>query len=480
MGIKAYKPALSVKLIKLVKRTQGVAARYSPPNDFDLTPFLGEVGGVRTSKSIREPAGGFSISFADKKDPTKVDTVYALVEPMDMIEIRASRTPEKYSGQELPIIMRGFVTDIMRDESMSADGTPQRVVVLTGHDFGYFWLINQIIPELLYITDIPYLTQFRAQASTGIDATLLDVSDFMKQLTGFVNTKIEALSGYSCHVVSQFTAQCTVTEGQVAPNLAAAVDGPLWNFADRFSDGPWNELFTEDAESGPLLIFRPVPYHGLDGALLNDGNGNLTMQGAVEPGTICMDISTVVAMSVRRTDRRIANFFWTAPGASLLDTNGGVALAALVQGTPIDTGYANNKPELYAIRKMPTSTALFTDAWKAMPSEAPTGQEGAQGAQQSAWHLHRMAQLRAANRDNAVFEEGAMTVQGIEALKIGRYLQLTRGSLVAEYYITSVAHNFAPLQTWTTQVQVERGTGFLARNKMQQSPYLIESRKGPY
>ena len=480
MGIHAFKSALSVKLIKLVKRADGVAARFAPPNDFDLTPFLGDVGGVRTSKSIREPAGSFSISFADKKDTAKADTVYGLVEPMDMIEIRASRTPDQYSGKNLPIVMRGIVTDIKRDESMSADGTPQRVVVIAGHDFGYFWLINQIMFELLYITDVPFLTQFRAQAATGISDGLLDVSDFMAQLTGFVNTKIEAFAGYSCHVIPQFTPRCTVPEGQVAPNLAAGIDGPLWNFADRFSDGTWNELFTEDAESGPLLIFRPVPYHGLDGKLLNDGNGNLTMQGAVEPGTIPIDISSVFAMSVRRTDRRIANFFWTNPGSSLFDTNGSVALAALVQGTPLDTDYANNRPEIYGIRKMPTTTALFTDKWKAMPSQAPTGQEGAQGSDQNVWHLHRMAQLRAANRDNGVFEEGAMTVMGIETLKGGRYLQLTRGSLVAEYYITSVSHNFAPLQTWTSQIQVERGTGFLARNKMQQSPYLAEGRKGPY
>ena len=35
-GIAAYRPAVTVKLLKLVRRTQGTAEFYSPPTDFDL------------------------------------------------------------------------------------------------------------------------------------------------------------------------------------------------------------------------------------------------------------------------------------------------------------------------------------------------------------------------------------------------------------------------------------------------------------
>ena len=65
MGIKAYRPAVSVIVKKLVQRTkQCTAAACSSPVDFDLTPWLGEGGVVRVRKGIREPAGGFTIARA--------------------------------------------------------------------------------------------------------------------------------------------------------------------------------------------------------------------------------------------------------------------------------------------------------------------------------------------------------------------------------------------------------------------------------
>jgi hypothetical protein len=169
-GIAAYRPAVTVKLLKLVRRTQGTAEFYSPPTDFDLTPFLGDGSSINTMKLIREPAGGFTIAFGDKKATVRLDTVYALVEPMDMVEIRASRTPEAYAGKDLPLIMRGFVTSVRRSEIMGSDGQPQRSVVITGHDAGYFWLIQQVFFELMYTTDVPYLTRNRSHPPDHVAA----------------------------------------------------------------------------------------------------------------------------------------------------------------------------------------------------------------------------------------------------------------------------------------------------------------------
>jgi hypothetical protein len=326
----------------------------------------------------------------------------------------------------------------------------------------------------MYITDVPYLTQFQAQAATGIENGLLKVSDFVSQAAGFVNKKIAGLSAYSNHVIKEFIPKCTVPEGMVAPNLAANLSGPLWKFVKFFQDDPWNELFIVDTEEGPVLVFRPVPYHGLDGKLLSDGSGNLIMLGAVEPGTVAATDADVVAMEISRDDKRIANFFWTEPGASLLDTNGYTSRAALLSGSPLEVDYPNNDPKLYGVRKMPTTTALFSDELRTLPGLAPTGQEGAQSSYQNAWHLYRMVQLKAANMDNSVYETGSLSMRGSENAQHGKYLQLTRGNLVCEYYMVGVSHTFSPFQTWTTQVSVERGTGFLVRNKMQQSPWLAE------
>ena len=81
------------------------------------------------------------------------------------------------------------------------------------------------------------------------------------------------------------------------------------------------------------------------------------------------------------------------------------------------------------------------------------------------------------NRDNGVFEEGYFQVMGREDYVPGKYLQLQRGLLTSRYYITQVDHTFQPLTQWTTNLVVQRGTGFLQRNKAEGSPYWAEGRQ---
>jgi hypothetical protein len=84
------------------------------------------------------------------------------------------------------------------------------------------------------------------------------------------------------------------------------------------------------------------------------------------------------------------------------------------------------------------------------------------------------------NRDNGVFESGSLTLRGDETLKMGRYLQITRGQLVFELYASSVAHTIMPFGNWTTQIGTERGTSFTERLKLAPSPYIAEGRPGAY
>ena len=82
-------------MFKMVGRTRaGLAHAFTNADaSIDLTPYLGVGGSVRTTKGIREPAGTFSLSFPDQMHKTLGDSLYGLIEPMDMIEIRASRHP---------------------------------------------------------------------------------------------------------------------------------------------------------------------------------------------------------------------------------------------------------------------------------------------------------------------------------------------------------------------------------------------------
>jgi hypothetical protein len=81
---------------------------------------------------------------------------------------------------------------------------------------------------------------------------------------------------------------------------------------------------------------------------------------------------------------------------------------------------------------------------------------------------------------HVVFEDGAFTLKGNPELKIGKYLHLTRGSFAGDYYMTGVDHTFSPFRDWTTQVTVERGTGFINRMKESRAPVWMEGRPGAY
>src|SRR3546814_3297873 len=66
----------------------------------DLVPFLSDQHPVHTLKSISEPAGGFSITLADKplKQDGAFESLVGLIEPMDMVEIRFRHDPPDLIG----------------------------------------------------------------------------------------------------------------------------------------------------------------------------------------------------------------------------------------------------------------------------------------------------------------------------------------------------------------------------------------------
>jgi hypothetical protein len=264
------------------------------------------------------------------------------------------------------------------------------------------------------------------------------------------------------------------------PNTIANYEGSIWNLLARFGELPWNELFVEDTEAGPVVVFRPTPFHGLDGQLLKGADGNLLMAGAVDPDVIPIDAEAIVSMDVTRTDENIANFFWVPPGASMLASGMAIDKAALITGQPLDFNYANNSPVLYGQKKMVHETRVIPNGVAGPPMLLPAAQQSAADQALIAWHVRRAQQLKYMNRDNGVFERGSLGMRGYEYLKPGRYLRVTRGKLVCEFYADSVGHMIMPFGTWNSTVGVTRGTSFLARNKMQPSPYIAEGRTGVY
>ena len=191
--MRLYHPKISVMLFKSVKRREIVpdvpvaAARYAEQGVFDLTPLLGESGGVRLAKGVRDPAGAFSITLVDKPHGTLVETYYALIEPMDIVEIRLAHDPFEYAkpeeGYRLPVLMRGFVSQVTRSETLQG-GRPSRSVTITGQDFGkllqiiqIFYLDNSVVGDNL-LSEFKF---FHKYLPTGL-AKHQDVEDFVNSV----------------------------------------------------------------------------------------------------------------------------------------------------------------------------------------------------------------------------------------------------------------------------------------------------------
>ena len=294
----------SVVLYKMIDR-KGTQQTAQPAVDaqrtIDLTPYFGEFSTIRTMKSVREPAGGFTFSFGDQMDFTTQDSVADLIEPMDLVEIRVSREPWLYASGNLPLLMRGFVSTVRRTETMTDDGTPQRTITVRGQDFGKLWLINHVYSELAFATESGTMSAFGMFAALGMTADQYKISDYVTALTQkTMNPKVDNLSAISQRLVPSFdTSRVGTTEGTLIPSVAGTMrSGSLWSILNGFIDRPWNELFIFDTEAAPQVVFREVPY--------KDITGKFIMPNATDPGTVYVDISEVIQLDASRTDDHVA------------------------------------------------------------------------------------------------------------------------------------------------------------------------------
>ena len=120
-------------------------------------------------------------------------------------------------------------------------------VVLTGQDSGKLWLIHQILFEVAFSQEQPYLTTFNLQAVTGIEVALLPVGQFMQAITEKVmNPKVEALAAYASRQVAAFDVDSSVPEdtgGAVSITTTANYQG---------------HRYTQVSRLATLSVLRPV------------------------------------------------------------------------------------------------------------------------------------------------------------------------------------------------------------------------------
>lgn len=493
MPVTTFNPKCMVTIQKMVARRGDQAARYpsgnlgpGPGPVIDVTPYIGEEGRVVVSKSIYQPMGTFSIVCADRPHSLYLDTIYGFIEPMDYVEIRMSRRPHLYVGQQLPIVMRGFVQSINRQEVMGADGKPRRYVVISGRDFGVIFNHIRVLKFQAYVDAINLLTGFNFWAMTGIQCRPYRPQEWIAEvLTRVINPHLNTLfqSAGGPTQPQQIVPAVTVTEGTVWPNKDYP-DGTIWEILSKHADLNWNELFVRDTQDTIELVHRPIPWRSAkDGTWIPQGGQTVALP---DSEIIDVAIDEVVSLIANRSDMHVANLYWVDSVEGSLIGSTPILYSHAEQIAHADTIYLNNaqlypnaNPALYGVRPMQVPLDMVYDGSATAPVNLPAAQQQQAAISMVDWIHKKRMQLIELNKDNVVFEDGNMVLRGNENIRPGRYVKLTRHKLLAWYYAFSVVHQYQPYQRYTTTVQFVRGTGFLERSRSA-TPYLDEGKQGVY
>lgn len=503
MTIRSEAPVFQILASKATGRNYNAQRSYrgvgSSFDTVELTPFLGDLGSIRTSKSLNEPCGGFSITFADALSNTGADSVYGLLEAQDLIEIRAGRWPlvAPFPGGRQRLIMRGYVSEVRRDETVGPDGTPQRSVTITGHDSAKLFFNWSVLPEAqIAAGQETMVSTFKLQASFGIAGGIKPVGDVVTQIiTEMMNPRVAMLSNFSGWDIPEFVPMVQgPPEGQawggMFDSFMMGGGGRYWDLLEWVADRPWNELFVRDnpVSELPEVFFRPVPYRDTGGALI--------MPRATEPERIDRDIREIVSISMGHGDAKTANFFFVPPvnpqGNSMTSIKS-MTLGSGGLGPPLfSVDHDNSNMSLYGLRKMMYGTRLYAeDAPEPVPpnSTTPAARLFA-GVTDTNWHLYRANQLRLLNQDNSIWDSAHMVLKGSPDLLIGCELYWKRGQrrgqgFETRGYIAGVEHEMRPLRAggqahWLTNLTLERCNNYLERDAAGSSPRVTEGWSGPY
>lgn len=507
---KVYHPHAQVYVFKNVSRVttdggEAVSGRFmSADRIIDLAPWLSDVSGVRTSKSTREPAGGFTITLSDRIHPDDLDTLYGLLEPMDIVEIRMAhkgQIKDSNDGQ-LPIIMRGFISDIARPETVSQGGKPSRQVVISGQDYGKIWQILQIFYMPNYPAGENLITNFKMFSQYGVGFEAQKARDFLvavilKVINPFIRQMMGQNEGEEADTNSDdgnpITSALDVLrvleddvqtgDGIVAPfGINQWNGGTIYQMLHTFLDvGPFCELFLEDREDGVFVVYRQNPFYTLSGDPIPEylGDDGKPVYGFTDPEIAVVPAADIMSINVSRSDANVANYFWVDSPRHEMNYGPYLKLAA-AQGKEESffvQKHRNCNPKIYGIRKM----------WEESQQGAPKEMFNGNGLQKKKheeqetlsgkWIGERRKQLVEQNRDNVVLEKGTIRIRGRSDIRAGMYVEVVRGDMSSMFYVYQIEHEFIPFVGYFTSLYVERGNGFAERMKRSggiDSPYYSE------
>jgi hypothetical protein len=250
-----------------------------------------------------------------------------------------------------------------------------------------------------------------------------------------------------------------------------SLEGDLWNMIQTVGDLDWHEFFVEDRKDKPWAVYRPVPWK-------DAYSGKLIMPGATDPGAVNVGSEDLRMSQLSHGSEKVANWYWVDAQTEFINP-GSLANDTLLRGSAL-VEEENCSEALFGLRVRRAMTMQFPIWDEEYPVNGAQEERDAWSEVLLNWRSYRLKQLIDLHKDNVVFEDGAFTFKGNPDLRIGKYLHLTRGSFAGDYYMVGVDQTFSPFQDWTTQVRVERGTGFLNRMKEGRAPVWMEGHPGAY
>lgn len=488
-SLKVATPELSVRLYKTIDRKTidgniAASVRYQGKKSFiDLTPFMSDGSAVRTSKSVRQAAGAFNITFADQAslNGKSLESIYGLVEPMDVIEIRMW-SGLGYRPSKLPIKMRGFVSEVSRQQTMGVDGKPIRQVVISGQDYGKIWQTFQVAYLASYAEGKSLLTNFGLYELFGVAiVNALPAAQFVTEMIAkIINPHIKGflpLDNPDIETEIKTDESVLVKHGTVSQNFQQ-MQGSIYDILKSHGDvGIWNELYTEDRDNGVHVVYRPIPALTLDGKKIQSD--------APSPVYVEIEDSDIVSISTARSDANVANFYWINNSRFDLidDIQRRLATIPANDGRVSLKEYPNTAVKYYGDRKMEGTTQQGQDLIKNLGSGQKEEAQKVRGNLQEEWLNTRRRIMMDTNKDNVVLERGSMRIKGgpmrpdgVETMKAGDYAKVALGQTTFDAYVVQMDDEFIMYQGYTTTLTFERGTGFAARisDNASTSPWLAE------
>lgn len=336
---------------------------------------------------------------------------------------------------------------------------PARRVVITGHD--YMKLLH--IMRMIYLPTMDLgallLTAYSPFLVYGVDSSNIEDTPagfarriVEKTINPFI-AGMQAASGGERSPVMAMTADASDSDlpAAVSPTgVQQGNDGSVYDLLTRWLDvGAWNELYVEDREAAPALVFRPCPFKTAAGDYV---------QGGVTASETTVAAADVLSLSVGRTDANVANYYWVDCDAMSLVQQPNLQLFQTAEPTPALDGYQNSDKTIYGTRLMRQVTSEVV-RYDGQPEAVV--KEGDDKAIKTINGKRRV--LVESNKDNVVWEAGQAQLKGVEALKAGSYLTVDRGGFKSSFYVPEIEHSFTIGGAFLTAATLERGDGYIKR-----------------